>query len=335
MNIIIPMAGMGKRMRPHTLTTPKPLIPIAGKPMVHRIVEDIAATSNEPIDNIGFICGQFGEQAEKELVAVAESLGAKGHIFYQDTPKGTAHAILCAQELLKGHVFLAFADTLFDAHFTIDTNKDAIIWTQKIDNPSAFGVVVLNEDGSVNRFEEKPKVFVSDLAIIGVYYFKDGENLRSELQYLLDNNITGGGEYQLTDAMENMRAKGLGFYTGQVDEWLDCGNKDATLFTMERILALKQGKETLVSASAKITNSTIIEPCFIGEGATVTNSVVGPYASIEAGANISGSLVKYSIIRNGAAVQNANLHKSLIGSFASVEGNAQETSLSDYSTLQA
>ncbi|MFM2193179.1 MAG: hypothetical protein RLZZ118_2136, partial [Bacteroidota bacterium] len=221
MNIIIPMAGMGKRMRPHTLTTPKPLVPIAGKAMVNRIVEDIAATCNEPIDEIAFICGQFGKEAEDNLIAVAEKMGAKGKIYYQDTPLGTAHAILCAAESLKGHVFIAFADTLFDAKFELDTQKDAIIWTRRVEDPSAFGVVKLNDDGSINSFVEKPKEFVSDMAIIGVYYFNDGENLKAELQYLLDNNIRTGNEFQLTDAMENMRAKGKKFYTGEVDEWLD------------------------------------------------------------------------------------------------------------------
>jgi glucose-1-phosphate thymidylyltransferase len=327
------MAGMGKRMRPHTLTVPKPLIPIAGKPMVHRIVEDIAATCNEPIENIGFICGRFGEQAEKELIAVAEKLGAKGHIFYQDEPLGTAHAILCAKEILQGHTFIAFADTLFDAHFTLDTSKDAIIWTQKIEDPRAFGVVVLNEDGTVNRFEEKPQVFVSDLAIIGVYYFNDGENLRAELQYLLDNDIRTGKEYQITDAMENMRQKGLKFYTGQVDEWLDCGNKDATVFTMTRILELKKNKETLRHASTTITNCTVIEPCFIGEGAVLANSVVGPHASIEAGAHITNSIVKNSIIRNNAVINNAILNNAMIGAHATYSGTSQDLSISDFTII--
>ena len=169
MNIIIPMAGMGKRMRPHTLTTPTPLIPIAGKPMVHRIVEDIANTTNQTIDEIAFIINPaFGEEAERNLVAVAEKFGAKGRIFYQESPLGTAHAILCAEPCLKGNIFIAFADTLFKAAFSIDTNKEAIIWTQKVEDPSAFGVVKMDEEGLITEFVEKPKEFVSDLAIIGV-----------------------------------------------------------------------------------------------------------------------------------------------------------------------
>ncbi len=333
MNIIIPMAGMGKRLRPHTLTTPKPLLPIAGKPMVHRIVEDIAATCNEPIENIGFVCGKFGAQAEADLIAVAEKFGAKGKIYYQDEPKGTAHAILCAQELLDQHVFIAFADTLFDAKFELDVNKDAIIWTHKVGNPANFGVVLLNTDNTIKAFIEKPKAFVSDLAIIGVYYFKDGQNLKSELQYLLDNNITGGGEYQLTDAIENMRGKGMPFYTGQVDEWLDCGNKENTLLTLERVLALKQDKEAWVQDGATVTNTTIIEPCFIAKDALVENCVIGPYVSVESGAVVKNSIVKKSIIRNNAQVNNAILENSIIGCHAQYSNEAKITSIGDYTVV--
>src|SRR6185312_5251065 len=200
MNIIIPMAGMGKRMRPHTLTTAKPLIPIAGKPIVQRLVEDIIATSNEKVDEIAFIIGpSFGKEVEEHLCKVAAELGAKGKIVYQEKALGTAHAILCAAESLKGNVFIAFADTLFKATFNIDTNKDAIVWTQRIDDPSAFGVVKLNAANEIEAFVEKPKDFVSDLAIIGVYYFKDGAGLKKELQRLIDEDIKQKGEYQITD----------------------------------------------------------------------------------------------------------------------------------------
>src|SRR5687768_12559600 len=160
MKIIIPMAGMGKRMRPHTLTTAKPLIPVAGKPIVQRLVEDILATSNEKVEEIAFIIGpSFGKEVEAHLLKVAKDLGATGKICYQEQPQGTAHAILCASESLKGNVFIAFADTLFDAKFAIDTNKDAIVWTQKVEDPSAFGVVKLNDKNEIEAFVEKPKEF--------------------------------------------------------------------------------------------------------------------------------------------------------------------------------
>jgi len=328
------MAGMGKRMRPHTLTTAKPLIPIAGKPVVQRLVEDILATANEKVEEIAFIIApHFGKAVEDMLLAVAASLGARGRICYQEQALGTAHAILCAEESLKGNVFIAFADTLFKADFKIDTSKDAIIWTQKVDDPSAFGVVKLDGDGRITEFVEKPADFVSDLAIIGVYYFKDGANLKKELQYLLDNNIAEKGEFQLTTAMENMKNKGLSFYSDQVEEWLDCGNKDATVYTNQRILEIKKDKEQLVAASAQIENSVVVAPCFIGEGAVVRNAVIGPHVSLEAGARVENAVISNSIVQEQASVKNAYITNSMLGKNVTYSSKADELSLGDFSVV--
>jgi len=178
MKIIIPMAGMGKRMRPHTLTVPKPLVPIAGKAIVHRLVEDIAKVCGEKIEEVAFIIGDFGKETEQRLIKIAESVGAKGSIYYQREALGTAHAIYCAKESLGGKVVVAFADTLFKADFTLDTSNEGIIWVQKVEDPRPFGVVKLNDKNEITDFVEKPEHFVSDLAIIGIYYFQDGENLK-------------------------------------------------------------------------------------------------------------------------------------------------------------
>src|SRR5918997_299236 len=186
MKIIIPMAGMGKRMRPHTLTVPKPLIPIAGKPIVQRLVEDIAKVCNQPVEQVAFVIGDFGKEVENQLLEIAKSVGAKGSIHYQDQPLGTAHAILCAKEALQGNVVVAFADTLFKADFTLDASKEGIIWVQQVEDPRPFGVVKLNEQNEITEFVEKPETFVSNLAIIGIYYVKDGTNLKNELQFLID-----------------------------------------------------------------------------------------------------------------------------------------------------
>ena len=163
MKIIIPMAGRGSRLRPHTLTVPKPLIPVAGKPIVQWLVEDIVSVTNQKVEEIAFIIGDFGEDVERQLVLIAESLGAKGTIYYQEHPLGTAHAILCAQNSLCGNCVIAFADTLFRADFSLDTNQDGIVWVHKIEDPSAFGVVKLDQDNVITDFVEKPKTFVSDL----------------------------------------------------------------------------------------------------------------------------------------------------------------------------
>jgi len=145
--------------------------------------------SAEKVENIGFVIGDFGEEVESQLKAVAKELGATGHIFYQDKPLGTAHAILCAEPLITGKTLIAFADTLFDADYIIDTEQDGVIVVQQVADPSSFGVVQLSEDGYINNFVEKPETFVSDLAIIGIYYFKDGDFLKKEMQYLIDNDI--------------------------------------------------------------------------------------------------------------------------------------------------
>ena len=152
MKIIVPMAGRGSRLRPHTLTIPKPLMPVAGKPIVQRLVEDITKVSNEKIDEIAFIIGDFGKETEEQLIKIAENLGAKGSIYHQEEALGTAHAILCAKDSLKGNIVVAFADTLFKADFKLDTSCDGIIWVKQIENPSAFGVVKLDNEGTITYF---------------------------------------------------------------------------------------------------------------------------------------------------------------------------------------
>lgn len=327
------MAGMGKRMRPHTLTVPKPLIPVAGKPIVQWLVEDIIKVCKEKVTDIAFVVGRFGTETEKKLIQIAQSQNANGHIYYQDEPLGTAHAILCAKEHLDGKTIVAFADTLFRADFTIDESKDGVIWVNKIDDPRAFGVVKVNAENVITDFVEKPVEFVSDLAIIGIYYFKDGANLRSEMQYLIDNDIKEKGEYQLTNALESMKSKGVKFVPGSVIEWLDCGNKDATVHTNQRVLETHKN-ENLIAANIKKENSVVIEPCYIGEGVELKNSIIGPYASIGAFSKIENSVVSNSIIQYHSRIKNAVIDNSMLGSNVDYLNRAEELSLSDYSTHQ-
>lgn len=334
MKVIVPMAGRGSRLRPHTLTIPKPLVPVGGKPIVHRLVEDIAAVCTEKIEEIAFVIGDFGDEVEKELIEVAASLGAKGSIHYQDKPLGTAHAVLCAKEKLDGPVVVAFADTLFKADFKIDANVDGILWVKQIEDPSAFGVVKMNDNGEIIDFVEKPKEFVSDLAMIGIYYFKDGAALRRELEYLIDNDIIKGGEYQLPDGLRRLTEAGYKFKPGEVNEWLDCGNKEVTVHTNQRVLEydLERGLDT-IHASLTKTNSVIIPPCFIGENVTISNSVVGPHVSIGAGSSIESSVIVNSNIQENTEIKQANIKNSMIGSNASYIGLARDLSLGDYSTI--
>ena len=326
------MAGMGKRMRPHTLTIPKPLIPLAGKPIVHHLMEDIVKVCPEKVDEIAFVIGRsFGVAVETQLKKIAESLEAKGTIHYQDEPLGTAHAILCAKPALTGKVVVAFADTLFRTDANIDENSDGTIWVKQIEDPRQFGVVKVDKFNMITDFVEKPQEFISDLAIIGIYYFKDGENLCKELQYLIDNNIKDKGEYQLTNAMENMKNKGRRLVPGKVIEWLDCGNKDATVYTNKRVLEIKHSKNK-IAATVISKNSVIIEPCFIDENVELYNSVIGPHVSVGANSKITNSVVTNSIIQNNTTIEMALIDNSMIGSFVQYVGNPSDLSMGDYST---
>ncbi len=330
------MAGRGSRLRPHTLTVPKPLIPIAGKPIVHRLVEDIAKVLDEKIDEIAFIIGEdFGEKVETDLKKIAETLGAKGTIYYQDKPLGTGHAIMCAKDSLEGPAVIAYADTLFKADFTLDKEADAVIWVKQVENPSAYGVVQLNEKREITDLVEKPSEYVSDLAVIGIYYFKDVAVLKDELQGVLDNNIIRGGEYQINDGIEAMKQKGARFVPGKVDEWMDCGNKQVTVDTNTRMLKfLQEDGEKLVASNVEIENSEIIEPCFIGENVVLKNAKIGPNVSIGNGTKISNSTIKNSLIQTFAEVENADLNNAMIGNFARFNGEFTEISIGDYSVLE-
>ena len=333
MRIIIPMAGWGSRLRPHTLTVPKPMLPVAGKPIVQRLVEGLIQSTDQKVDDIVFIIRKdFGDVIPQTLLDIATSVGSKGHIRYQDVPLGTAHAILCAGDFLEGNLIVAFADTLFKSDFKIDANQDGVIWVQKVDDPSAFGVVKLDANNVITDFVEKPKDFISDLAIIGIYYFKDGVYLRKEMQYLLDNDIKQKGEYWLTDAMERMKTQGAKFHKGEVIEWLDCGNKDATVNTNQRVLEFIKN-EALVSKKAVLENSVVIQPSFIDDDVIIKNSVVGPYVSVGKGTIIENSVIQNSIVQTKSNIKNKLIGNSMIGNSVKLEGRLEDLSIGDFNAL--
>jgi glucose-1-phosphate thymidylyltransferase len=336
MKIIVPMAGRGSRLRPHTLTIPKPLIPIAGKPIVHRLVEDIAGVLNQNIDEVAFIIHEsFGAKVEEELLAIAQKLGAKGTIYYQNEALGTGHAIMCAKESLSGPAVIAYADTLIRADFDIDKTADSVIWVKQVDQPEAFGVINLNEKNEIIELVEKPKEFVSDLAVIGIYYFKDVAVLKNELQLVLDNNIVHGGEYQINDGIKQMMAKGMKFVPGEVDEWMDCGNKDVTVDTNNRMLNfLHNDGIHLIDYDVKQENSTIIPPCYIGKNVVLTNATIGPNVSLGDGCHVSDSSIKNSLIQTHSHIKNAHLDNAMIGNHVSFDGKFTSISIGDYSVLE-
>jgi glucose-1-phosphate thymidylyltransferase len=332
------MAGIGSRLKPHTLTVPKPLTIIAGKTIVQRLVEEIVKVVGQKVTDIGFIIGPaakgFPSNTKDKLIKIAEALGAKATVVVQEEALGTAHAIHQSRALLEGPCVVAFADTLFKADFTLDDKNDGIIWVKKVDNPKAFGVVKLNE-GIITDFVEKPEVFVSDLAIIGIYYFKEAEKLRFEIDYLINNKIRGkGNEYQLTDALENLKQKGAQFVPGTVSDWMDNGNKEVTVETHAKVLNYEQQNGVnLISKSVKLENANIVPPCYIGEGVVIKNSSIGPHVSLGDGSSVVDSTIKNSIIQTHTHIRNAKLENAMIGNHVDYNGKFSSVSLGDYSQL--
>lgn len=332
------MAGRGSRLRPHSLTVPKPMIPIAGQPIVHRLVKEIADVLEDPVDEVAFILGDpafFGEDIVQSLKDLAGSLNAKASIYRQDKPLGTGHAIMCAEESLSGPAVVAYADTLIKANFTLDKDADAVIWTKTVDKPEAYGVVNLNDKDQIVELVEKPKEFVSDQAVIGIYYFKEIEVLKAKLKEVLDENLMHGGEYQINDGIKKMIADDKVFKTGTVDEWMDCGNKEVAVDTNGKILNFlhRDKSETLVAESVTQDNSEIIEPCYIGENVHLKNAKIGPHVSIGDNCEISDAALKNSLIQTHSTVKNADLDNAMIGNHAQFDGNFTDISIGDYSKL--
>ncbi len=330
------MAGRGSRLRPHTLTIPKPLIPIAGKPIVHRLVEDIACVLGQEIEEIAFIIHEsFGKKVEEDLIAIAEKLGSRGTIYYQNEALGTGHAIMCAKDSLNGPAVIAYADTLIRADFDLDQSADSVIWVKQVDQPEAFGVIHLNASNEIVELVEKPKEFVSDLAVIGIYYFKDVAVLKNELQYVLDNNIIHGGEYQINDGIKQMMAKGMKFVPGEVDAWIDCGNKDVTVETNSRMLEfLVNDGEHLIANDVILENATIVPPCYIGKNVILVNSTVGPNVSLGDNCKVTDSQITNSLIQTHTHIKNAKLDNAMIGNHAKFDGAFKSISIGDYSVLE-
>ncbi len=248
---------------------------------------------------------------------------------------GTAHAILCARDILQGNTIVAYADTLFRADFELDTSREGIIWIQKVEDPGAFGVIELNGSQEIVGFVEKPDQFVSDLAIIGIYFAKNGLLLKQAIQYLVDNDLKDNGEYQLTNALENMKERGVKFVPEEVSEWLDCGNKDATVLTNRKYLDFIMARESegLISPSVRKDNSVIIPPVYLGNNVELHNSVLGPYVSIGENTIIKDSRIQNSIIQNDSSVINANIANSMIGNSVNFQSTSKDLSIGDFCTV--
>ena len=331
MKLIIPMAGRGTRVRPHSHTTPKPLLPVAGKMIIERIVETFGRTLNRRIDEIVFILGpDFGKEIKEQLSAMCDRQGARATFRVQETAQGTAHAVYCAEQDLQGECIIVFADTIFDmkGSVTID-DADSVVWLKEVEDPSRFGVAV-EKDGKITEFVEKPSEPISNLAIIGVYYFKEGADLKREIEYLLEHDVRGhGDEFQLTDALDRLLQDGKIFKKATVDEWLDCGTLPAWRETSGVIVE----KEAVDIDETLFENTTIHQPVYIGENVELRNCEVGPYASIGADSSLTNTFIKNSLIQGDATLQGCHIEDSTIGKHVKLKNVDQEIHVGDHTKI--
>ncbi len=337
MKIIIPMAGRGSRLRPHTFTTAKPLVKIAGKSILAQLIKDAVKMIDEPVDEMAFIVGDesfFGDKIIQELKLLAKKYNSTASIYRQLTPLGTGHAIMCAEKSLSGKALIIYPDTLIKTNEPFDKEADAVIWTKEVENPEAYGVVKLNDKGEVTALVEKPTEFVSNLAVIGLYYFKEISQLKKQLQKVIKENLMNSGEYQINDGLLKMMREGKIFKVGKVSAWLDCGNVKSSINSNKEMLDFHNNDNLeLISNNIKLINSNIIEPVFIADNVVIQNSTIGPHVSIYKEANICDSKLENSIIGERTEILNADIKDSMIGNNCKYNGNYKSVNIGDFSEL--
>jgi glucose-1-phosphate thymidylyltransferase len=302
MRIIIPMAGLGTRLRPHTHTTPKPLLQVAGKTVLDHVLDRLEGLH---IEEVVFIVGHLADHIKQHVEAHYDF---PARYVEQLEPKGQAHALYLAREHLVGTVFIIFVDTIFDA------------------DPSRFGVVTV-EEGYITGFVEKPDQPISNLAIVGLYFVRNSALLLECIEKVLAGGIRTKGEYYLADALQLMVDQGARLEPAAVDIWADCG-KPETLLTTNRYLLTKSG-----GTHGETTNSVIVPPVHISSSASITDSVIGPYVSIAGDVQIERSVLSDCIIDEGARIENVVLRESLMGTRAEITGRAFKANIGDDSSL--
>ena len=305
MKIVLPVAGNGLRLRPYTENVPKCLLPVAGKTILDWIVED--SLSLKPTETI-FITGYKAEAVDTFLTK--RQAWGKTRTVVQSNPQGLGEAISLALPYVEDDepLLIILGDTLFEADLSILHNVDEnILYTFKVEDPRRFGVAVTDSTGRITRLVEKPQEFVSDEAIVGIYYIKDTKVLKESLKYLMDNNIRTKNEFQLTDALQMMLEKGCHFRTAPVQKWLDCGLAETLLETNAHVL-----KRVDKSASVNLPGAKVIAPCFIAKGAKIENSTIGPNVSVGEGCVIKNSTVSNAVLWDAVSVDGKTLDNVIV-----------------------
>ena len=324
MKAIIPVAGAGTNLRPLTYTQPKPLIPVAGKPIISFIIDQLTKLG---IRDFVFVIGYLGEKIKIFLEQAYPDINME--FVTQENREGSGHAIWSAKEFIGDteEIFIFFGDTIIDIDFAeVMSSEESCIAVQRVDNPRDFGVVEFGTDGLIKRVVEKPNIPMSNMAIVGFYKIKDPQQLIQGLDYNIRNNLRNDGEFPLTDGLMRMIENGHKFRTARVNSWFDCGKKDILLQTNSLLL----DKEGYASSDLpNYDNTIIIHPVSIGEGCRISNSIVGPHVTIGNHAVIESAIVKNSILGNYASIREAVLQNSIIGNDTAITGLRQSLNIGD------
>ena len=328
--VVIPMAGYGTRLRPHTWSRPKQLISLAGKSVLSHIMDMFQTLPDPEAVEFIFIVGYLGDKIEAYMNETHPD--SKVRYVVQEEMRGQSHAIYLAKEYLNGPMLMVFADTLIETSlsFLENTESDVIAWVKPVPDPRRFGVTELGSDGFVKRLIEKPKEMYNNLAVVGFYYFKESQNLISAIEKQMTGGMKLKGEYFLADAVNIMLQDGARMTTERVDVWLDAGTADAVLETNRYLLSNGHDNSSEVSHR---TDVTVIPPVFVHPSADVRTSVIGPYTSIGANCVINDSVIRDSILENDARTDDIILERSLIGQNACVQGHPRSFNVGDNSEL--
>lgn len=330
LKVVIPMAGYGTRLRPHTWSKPKPLMRIAAGTVLDYVLELLQTLPDPNNVELIFIIGYLGDQFKPYMEANYPDL--KVHYVLQPEMRGQSHAIHLAKNLLTGPMLMVFADTLIDTHLGViaDDKIEGITWVKAVEDPRRFGVAVVDGQGWVTRLVEKPKEMDNNLVVVGFYYFKHSEDLLAAIEEQMNRNIQIKGEYFLADAVNIMLEKGLKMRTQKVDIWLDAGIPAAMLKTNRYLLEQGGDNSREIDDDQK---AVIVPPVFVDPKAVLRNAVIGPYTSIGPGCVIENSVVSNSIIEDESHIVDIVLQDSLIGSKTSVKGSTNKLDIGDNSEV--
>jgi len=323
MKAVIPVAGFGTRLRPHTLVHPKVLLPIADKPMIAHIIDKLI---EDGVDELVFVVGYLGDMIESYI---RKNYKIPVHFVEQEHTLGLGHAIFLSREVLGENepVIIVLGDTLYDADLkAVMQSPHSSLGVKEVEDPRRFGIAILDEDGFVTQLIEKPQEPVSNLALVGLYFIKNSDLLFESLEEIIQKNIRTKDEYQLTDGLQLMIEKGEKMTVFNVDGWYDCGKVETVLETNHTILQKKFGEERW-----KAQNTVIIPPVYIHPTAKLENAVLGPNVTIGAESEIVNSVLSHCIVGEHSHIRQAILHQSIVGNHVRLTGKAHEVNIGDYS----